>query len=162
MTTSRRLSPAVRMLLVAGCLLPCAHAGILAPEWSRPLTSPVISASERPTESGTEELFLLLADRRVMVVSLLDSLTELGRAPEGTAALVALPGVRAGAGVPGGADANAALLLAVRTRGAPGSCNLVAWNRRGQPLWGIPAPELRGIDSLVFIGWSEDLAELCA
>ena len=164
MTASRRLSPAVRMLLVVGCLLASAHAGILTPEWSRPLTSPVISASRRSTESGTEELFLLLADRRVMVVSLLDSLTELGRAPEGTAALVALPGVRAGAGVPDGAaaDANTALLLAVRTRGAPGSCSIVAWNRRGQPLWEVPAPELRGIDSLVFIGWSEHRAELCA
>jgi hypothetical protein len=163
-TESLRLSSAFRVLLIAGCLLPSARASILTPEWSRPLTSPVISAAARPTEDGTEELFLLLADRRVMVVSLLDSLVELGRAPEGTAALVALPCVGAGAGVPVGTarEANAVLLLAVRTRGASGSCNMIAWNRRGQPLWEAPAPGLRGIDSLTFIAWYEDRAELCA
>ncbi len=159
------------MLLIAGCLLPLAHAGILAPEWSRPLTSPVISASARPKEDGTEELFLLLADRRVMVVSLLDSLTELGRAPEGTTALVALPWVGGGADAPGtGGDDDAALLLAAR--GGAGSCHIVAWNRRGQPLWDclltivnrqLPvANSLSGIDSMAFIAWHEDRAELCA
>jgi hypothetical protein len=157
---SRRLSPVLGTLLVTGCLLASARAGILAPEWSRPLTSPVISAAARPAEDGTEELFLLLADRRVIVVSRLDSLTELGRAPEGATALVALPGAGgAGVLVPAG-EAKAVLLLAAR--GASGSCSLFAWNRRGQQLWRAAAPDLGAIDSLTFIGWYEDRAELCA
>ena len=107
-------------------------------------------------------MFLLLADRRVMVVSLLDSLTEIGRAPEGTTALVALPGVGVGTGVPDEAarETNAALLLAAR--GESGVCSFTAWNRQGQPLWTAPAPELRGVDSLSFMNWYEDRAELCA
>jgi hypothetical protein len=164
MISSRRLSPVFRALLIAGCLLPSARAGILAPEWSRPLTSPVISAAARPAEDGTEELFFLLADRRVMVVSRFDTLTEIGRAPEGTTALVALPCVGAGAGVPleAACEAHAALLLADRPRGASGSCNIIAWNRRGQQLWRAAAPDLHGVDSLVFVGCYEDRAELCA
>ncbi len=160
MTYARRLSPGLRLLLVAGCLVTSVYAGLLAPEWSRPLTSPVISAAARPTESGTEELFLLLADRRVMVVSRLDTLTELGRAPEGTTALVALPGVGGGAGVPDDAagETNASLLLAVR---GAGSSDIIAWNRRGQPLWKTPAPGLRRVDSLSFIDWYEGRPELC-
>lgn len=170
MTNSRQLSPVLRLLFVAGCLLPSVYAGVLAPEWSRPLTSPVISASSRPTEGGTDELFLLLADRRVMVVCRLDSPAELGRAPEGTTALVALPGVGAGVPAEAAGEAGAALLLAVR--GVAGSCNIVAWNRRGQQLWDCRLPivnrrlsvanSLSGIDSLTFIDWREDRPELCA
>jgi hypothetical protein len=151
------------VLLIAGCLLPSARASILTPEWSRPLTSPVIAAAARSTEGGPEELFLLLADRRVMVVSRLDSLTVIGRAPEGTSALVALPGVAAGDGVSVEAEreTNAVLLLAVRTPGASGPCHIIAWNRRGQSLWETSVPELRVVDSLTFIDWYEDRPELC-
>jgi hypothetical protein len=146
---------ATGLLLTCFCLLPMARAGILAPEWSRPLTSPAIAASVRPGADGNEELFLLLADRRVMVVSRLDSLAELGRAPEGTTAFAAVSEFDLPAGA--APEQGVALLLAVR---AGAACDLVAWNRRGQRLWAAPVPELRGIDSMTFVGWKEERAQL--
>jgi len=122
------------------------------------LTSPVISASVRSTEGGADELFMLLGDRRVVVVSRLDTFTELGRAPEGTTALVALPGVNLQSPI----AHRPSLLLAVKPRRASGSCGIVAWDRRGKPLWTATAAGLRGIDSLAFINWAGDRAELCA
>jgi hypothetical protein len=129
------------------------RAGILAPEWSRPLDAAVISASVGASTYSTQKLFLLLADGRVLAVSASDSLREVGRAPRGATALVALPTPARGA-------ADIELMLAVRSR--PGVCDLVAWNRNGQRLWTAPVRGIAKIDSLSFVGESEDQTEFCA
>jgi hypothetical protein len=99
----------------------------------------VVAAAVRTRNSGTDELFLLTADRRVLVVSATDTLTELARAPSGVAAIAAVPA--------GTDDAGPALLLA-------GSV-LAAWNRQGRELWSRPVPGLARIDSLFFAYWDE-------
>jgi hypothetical protein len=150
-TGTRRLAPGL-LLLTSGLLFSAARAGILAPEWSRPLSADVISVAVGAYTYNTEHLFLLLADRRVLVVSAVDTLREVGRAPEGTTALVSLPTPPRGA-------SDIALMLTVRT---PGACDLVAWNRNGQQLWRSPLPGMAEVDSLSFVGESENQAELCA
>jgi hypothetical protein len=64
---------------------------VLAPEWSRPLPAPPLTASVRRGRGGADELFLLLANRAVLAVSGNDSMVQLGTAPEGTTALAAVP-----------------------------------------------------------------------
>jgi len=146
-------SATLSLLVIGAFLLTPVRAGVLAPEWSRPLDAAVISASVGANTYSTQNLFLLLADGRVLAVSASDSLREVGRAPNGATALVALPTPARGA-------ADIALLLAVRSRS--GTCDLVAWNRSGQQLWSAPVRGIARIDSLFFVGEDEDRAELCA
>jgi hypothetical protein len=146
--------PALLLPLFLGTLaLEPVRAGVLAPDWSRPLDAAVISASVGANTYSTQNLFLLLSDGRVLAVSANDTLRELGRAPRGAAALVAWPTPARGA-------ADVTLMLAARSR--PGVCDLVAWNRHGQQLWTTPVRGMAGIDSLFFVGESEDRAEFCA
>ena len=149
-TGPRRLTPG--LLLTCVLLTRWAGAAVLAPEWSRPLNTAVISAAVGANSYNTERLFLLLADGRVLAVSALDSLREFGRAPYGTTALASLPTAPRGA-------SDIALILAV---GTSGGCDLVAWNRNGQQLWRTAIPGMAGIDSLFFVGESENRAEFCA
>jgi hypothetical protein len=81
MTSARRRigHPVVNPLLL---LVTTLAANVLEPESSQPPTDPIISVSTRQKEDGTEDLSLLLADHRVMVVSRSDSLTGLGRAAD--------------------------------------------------------------------------------
>ncbi len=151
-TETRRFTPGL-LLLSFGLLLSAARAGILAPEWSRPLNVAVVSAAVGASTYNTEHLFLLLADGRVLAVSAGDSLREFGRAPDGATALVALPTPARGA-------SDIALILAVGTR--RGVCELVAWNRNGQELWKSAIPGMTKIDSLFFVGEGESQTELCA
>ena len=150
--TDRRRSTFRLLLLTSGLLFSAARAGVLAPEWSRPLDAAVVSTAVGANTHSTEHLYLLLADGRVLTVSAVDTLREVGRAPEGTTALVSLPTPPRGA-------SDIALMFAVRTRGA---CELVAWNRNGQRLWESPIPGMSEVDSLVFVGESENRAEFCA
>ncbi|MBM3331853.1 hypothetical protein FJY68_08390 [candidate division WOR-3 bacterium] len=141
------------LILLAGALLiSTARAGVLAPEWSRRLDAAVISTAVGANTYNSERLFLLLADGRVLMVSAVDSLRELGRAPRGATALVALPTPARGA-------SDIALLLAAKTSG---TCDLVAWNRNGQQLWKTPVPGIARIDSLSFVCEEENRAEFCA
>jgi len=140
------------LLLTFGLPFSAARAGILAPEWSRPLDAEVVSTAVGASTFNTEHLFLLLADGRVLAVSAVDSLREVGRAPKGATALVSLPTPPRGA-------SDIALIIAVRT---PGACNFVAWNRNGQQLWRAAIPGMAGIDSLFFVGEGENRAEFCA
>ncbi len=149
-TGPRCLTPG--LLLTCVLLAHSAGAAVLAPEWSRPLNTAVISAAVGANTYNTERLFLLLADGRVLAVSALDSLREFGRAPHGTTALASLPTPPRGA-------SDIALILAV---GTSGGCDLVAWNRNGQQLWRTAIPGMAGIDSLFFVGESENRAEFCA
>jgi hypothetical protein len=149
---TRRLTPGL-LLLSFGLLLSAARAGVLAPEWSMPLNATVISAAVGASTFNTERLFLLLADGRVLSVSANDSLREFGRAPNGATALVGLPTPARGA-------SDIALILAAVTR--PGACELVAWNRNGQPLWKSEVPGMTEIDSLFFVGDGENQTEFCA
>jgi|GEM_PF-1423370 len=151
-TDTRRLAPGL-CLLCFGLLLSAARAGVLAPEWSLPLDAPVVSAAVGASTFKTERLFLLLADGRVLTVSSGDSLRELGRAPNGATALVALPTPARGA-------SDIALMLAVRQWS--GACDLVAWNRNGQPLWKSAVPGMANIDSLFFVDEGENQVDLCA
>jgi hypothetical protein len=147
----RRLTPG--LLSVTSCLLlAIARAGVLAPQWSRPLTAAFVSAAVGASTYSTERLFLLLADGRVVTVSADDSLREVGRAPAGATALAALPTPPLGA-------SDIALFLTVRS---PGGCDLVAWNRNGQQLWRSPIPGMTVVDSLFFVGEAENQAEFCA
>ena len=143
----------VLMLLSSGCLFSSARAGVLGPEWSRPLDATVIAASVGAKTYSTQNLFLLLADGRVLEVSASDSLRSIGRAPRGVTALVAMPTPARGA-------SDIALLLTVSARS--GACDLVAWNRNGQQLWTAPVRGIAGIDSLFFVGEDGDRAEFCA
>jgi hypothetical protein len=147
----RRPMPGL-LLLTSGLLFSVARAGVLAPQWSRPLDAPVVAAAVGANTYNTEHLFLLLADGRVLVVSAGDSLREVGRAPKGATAIVSLPTPPRGA-------SDIALILAVRT---PGTCYLVAWNHNGQQLWKSAIPGMAKIDSLFFVGESENRAEFCA
>jgi hypothetical protein len=151
-TDSGWLAPSLFLLLTSGCLLSAVRAGVLAPEWSRPLDAAVVSTAVGANTYNTEHLFLLLADGRVLAVSAGDTLCEVGRAPEGATALVSLPTPPRGA-------SDIALLLAVRTSGA---CDLVAWNRNGQQLWKSAIPEMSEVDSFFFVGEGENRIELCA
>ncbi len=151
-TDTRRLMPGL-LLLFFGLLLSAARAGVLAPEWSMPLNAKVISAAVGASTFNTERLFLLLADGRVLSISAGDSLREFGRAPHGATALVGLPTPPRGA-------SDIALILAAGTR--PGACELVAWNRNGQPLWKAVVPGMANIDSLFFVDEGENRVELCA
>jgi hypothetical protein len=146
----RRWTPG--LLLTGSLLFSAAGAAILAPEWSRPLNAAVVATAVGANTYNTERLFLLLADGRVLAVSAVDSLREFGRAPYGTTALASLPTPPRGA-------SDIALILAVGTSGA---CELVAWNRNGQQLWRTAVPGMAGIDSLFFVGESENRAEFCA
>lgn len=149
---TRRYTPGL-FLFSFGLLLSAARAGVLAPEWSRPLNVAVVSAAVGARTFNTDRLFLLLADGRVLAVSAGDSLREFGRAPNGATALVTMPTPARGA-------SDIALLLAAGTRG--GGCELVAWNRNGQELWKSAIPGMTQIDSLFFVGEGESQAELCA
>jgi hypothetical protein len=150
-TGMRRLTPGL-LLLAGGLLLAAARAGVLEPEWSRPLDAAVVSTTVGANTYNAEHLYLLLADGRVLVVSAVDTLREVGRTPEGATALVSLPTPPRGA-------SDIALMLAVTT---PGACDLVAWNRNGQQLWRSAVPGMAEIDSLFFLGESENQAEFCA
>jgi len=150
--SSRRLTPGL-FLLTAGCLLAAGRAGVLAPEWSRPLDAAVISAAVGANAYKTERLFLLLADGRVLSVSAGDTLREVGRAPQGATALVAMPTPAPGAN-------DIALMLAVGVR--PGASDIVAWNGNGQQLWRAAVAGMAVIDSFSFVGEGENRAELCA
>jgi hypothetical protein len=147
---TRRLTPG--LLLTSGLLVSAAGAAVLAPEWSRPLNAAVVASAVGANTYNTERLFLLLADGRVLAVSAVDSLREFGRAPYGATALASLPTPPRGA-------SDIALILAVGTSGV---CDLVAWNRNGQQLWRTAVPGMAGIDSLFFVGESENRAEFCA
>lgn len=147
----RRSMPGL-LLFTFGLPFSAAHAGVLVPEWSRPLDAEVVSTAVGANTFNTEHLFLLLADGRVLAVSAVDSLREVGRAPKGATALVSLPTAPRGA-------SDIALIIAVRT---PGACNFVAWNRNGQQLWRAAIPGMAGIDSLFFVGEGENRAEFCA
>jgi len=151
MTAGRWLAPG-RFLAAVVLLLAVARAGILVPQWSRPLTAAFVSAAVGASTYNTERLFLLLSDGRVLAVSARDSLSDVGRAPVGTTALAALPTPPLGA-------SDIALFLAVRTAGG---CDLVAWNRNGQQLWRSPIPGMAEVDSLSFVDEAENLAEFCA
>ncbi len=151
-TDTWRLAPG-RLLLTFGLLLAAARAGVLAPEWSRPLNATVVSAAVGASTFNTERLFLLLADGRVLSVSAGDSLREFGRAPNGATALVGLPTPTRGA-------SDIALILAARSR--PGVCELVAWNRNGQALWKSAVPGMATIDSLFLVDEGENRVEFCA
>jgi len=150
-TGPRRRTPGL-LLLTSGLLLSAARAGILAPEWSRPLNAAVVATAVGANTYNTDRLFLLLADGRVLVVSAVDSLREFGRAPYGATALASLTTPPRGA-------SDIALILAAR---ASGGCDLVAWNRNGQQLWRTAVPDMAEIDSLFFVGESENQAEFCA
>ena len=147
----RRLTPGL-LLLTSGLLFSAARAAVLAPEWSRPLNAAVVATAVGANTYNTERLFLLLADGRVLAVSAVDSLREFGGAPYGATALASLPTPPRGA-------SDIALILAV---GMPGVCDLVAWNRNGQQLWRTAIPGMAEIDSLFFVGESENRAEFCA
>jgi hypothetical protein len=150
-TGMRRPTPGL-FLLASGLLFAAARAGILAPEWSRPLDAAVVSTAVGANTYNTERLFLLLADGRVLAVSSVDTLREVGRAPNGATALVSLPTPIRGA-------SDIALMLAARTLGA---CDLVAWNHNGQQLWKSAIPGMAEIDSLFYVGESENRVEFCA
>jgi hypothetical protein len=152
-TAIGRWPPLLLPFFLGGLALGPVRAGILAPEWSRPLGAAVVSTSVGANTYSTQNLFLLLSDGRVLTVSASDTLRELGRAPRGATALGALPKPARGA-------ADIALMLAVASRA--GACDLVAWNRHGQQLWTTPVPGMARIDSLFFVGESEDRAEFCA
>ena len=147
----RRLTPGL-LLLTSSLLFSAAEAAVLAPEWSRPLNAAVVATAVGANTYNTERLFLLLADGRVLTVSAVDSLREFGRAPYGATALASLPTPPRGA-------SDIALILAVGTSGV---CDLVAWNRSGQRLWRTAVPGMAEIDSLFFVGESENRAEFCA
>jgi hypothetical protein len=151
-TAGMRLWTPGLLLLTGGLLFSAAGAAILAPEWSRPLNAAVVATAVGANTYNTERLFLLLADGRVLAVSAVDSLSEFGRAPYGATALASLPTPPRGA-------SDIALILAVGTSGA---CDLVAWNRNGQQLWRTAVPGMAEIDSLFFVGESENRAEFCA
>jgi hypothetical protein len=148
---TRRLAPGP-LLITCGLLVSASGASVLAPEWSRPLNTAVVATAIGANTYNTDRLFLLLADGRVLAVSELDSLREFGQAPYGATALVALPTPPRGA-------SDIALILAVGTSGV---CDLVTWNRNGQQLWRAAVPGMARIDSLFFIGESENQAEFCA
>jgi hypothetical protein len=150
-TCRRRLTPGL-LLLTSGLLCSAASAAVLAPEWSRPLNAATVATTVGANTYNTERLFLLLADGRVLAVSAVDSLREFGRALYGATALASLPTPPRGA-------SDIALILAVGTSGA---CDLVAWNRNGQQLWRTAVPGMAEIDSLFFVGESENRAEFCA
>jgi len=150
-TGVRRLTLGL-ILLSGGLLFSTARASILAPQWSRPLDAAVVSTAVGANTFSAERLFLLLADGRVLAVSAVDTLREVGRAPEGATALVSLPTPPRGA-------SDIALMLAVRT---PGASDLVAWNRNGQQLWKSVLPGMSEVDSLLFVGESENRADFCA
>lgn len=150
-TGLRRVTPGL-LLLASGLLFSAARAGVLAPEWSRTLNAAVVATAVGANTYNTERLFLLLADGRVLALSAVDSLREFGRAPYGATALASLPTPPRGA-------SDIALILAV---GTPGACDLVAWNRNGQQLWRTAVPGMAEIDSLFFVGESENRAEFCA
>ncbi len=141
-----------RLAVTGSLLLAIAHAGILAPQWSRPLDAGLVSAAVGASTYNTERLFLLLADGRVVAVSAGDSLREVGRAPTGATALVALSTPPLGA-------SDIALFLTVKT---PGACDLVAWNRNGQELWRSPIAGMTAVDSLFLVAEAENRAEFCA
>jgi hypothetical protein len=147
----RRLTSGL-LLLTSCLLLSRARAGIIVPEWSRPLSTAVVSTAVGASTYKTENLFLLLADGHVLAVSAVDSLREVGRAPYGATALASLPTPPRGA-------SDIALILAVATSGA---CDLVAWNRNGQQLWRTAIPGMSQVDSIFFVGESENRAEFCA
>ena len=148
---TRRLTSGL-LLLTSGLFFSAARAAVLAPEWSRPLNAALVAAAVGANTYNTDRLFLLLADGRVLAVSAVDSLREFGRAPYGATALASLPTPPRGA-------SDIALILAVGTHGA---CDLVAWNRNAQQLWRTAVPGMAEIDSLLFVGESENRAEFCA
>jgi hypothetical protein len=146
-----RLTPGL-FLLTSELLFSAAGAGVLVPMWSRPLGAAVISTAVGANTYNTEQMFLLLADGRVLAVSAVDSLREVGQAPKGAVAVVSLPSPPRGA-------SDIALLLAVMR---PGDCELVAWNRNGQQLWKSAIPGMAEVDSLSFVAESENRVEFCA
>jgi len=136
-----------------GFMLTLARAGVLTPEWSRPLGAAVVSTTVGARTFSTQELFVLLDDGRVLPVSAADTLRQFGRVPQGATALMSLPAPARGA-------SDIALMLAACPR--PGVCNLMAWNRNGQQLWSTAVPGMTRIDSCFFVDDGENRAEFCA